>query len=182
MRRIKNDFFKAKTFIYSFDDKRRLARISVDYCRRFNNDLKCEKYIYKHVCAICQSSNHEQKKCKQATTKSNKISISRRSWLLMISNSLLCISEEFSYEMTTSKETSLMKSNFLIINSWVARLESYSNRCFAKTLMRIFNHDAKIEYIDSFCLNLIQNHIFVNNAFNLLIVDLNKQLNAHRIT
>ena len=48
--------------------------------------------------------------------------------------------------------------------------------------MRIFNHDAKIEYIDSSCLNLIENHIFVNNAFDLLIVDLNKQLNAHRIT
>ena len=48
--------------------------------------------------------------------------------------------------------------------------------------MRIFNQDAKIEYIDSFCLNLTQNHIFVNNAFDLLIVDLKKQLNAHRIT
>ena len=182
VRRMKNNFFKAKTFTHSFDDKRRLARVSVDYCRRFNNDLKCEKCIYKHVCAICQSSNHEQKKCKQATTRSNKISISRRLWLFMISNFLLCINEKFSYEMTTSKEFSLVKSNLLIINSWIARLESHSNRYFANALMRIFNHDAKIEYIDSFCLNLIQNHIFVNNAFNLLIVDLNKQLNAHRIT
>ena len=182
VRRVKNEFLKAKTFTHSSDDKRRLARVSVDYCRRFNNDLKCEKCNYKHVCAICQLSNHEQKKCKQTTTKNNKISIFRRSWLLMISNFLLCINERFSYEMTISKETSLMKSNLLIINSWVARLESYSNRCFAKTLMRIFNHDAKIEYIDSSCLNLIENHIFVNNAFDLLIVDLNKQLNAHRIT
>ena len=48
--------------------------------------------------------------------------------------------------------------------------------------MRIFNHDAKIEYIDSSCLNLIENHIFVNNASDLLTIDLNKQLNAHRIT
>ena len=88
----------------------------------------------------------------------------------------------FSYEMTTSKATSLVKSNLLIINNWVARLESHSNRCFAETLMRIFNHDAKIEYTDSSCLNLTQNHIFVNNALDLLIVDLNKQLNAHRIT
>ena len=47
--------------------------------------------------------------------------------------------------------------------------------------MRIFNHDAKIEYIDSSCLNLTQNHFFVNNAFDLLTIDLNKQLNAHRI-
>ena len=176
IRRVKNNFLKTKTFIYSFDDKKRLVRISVDYCRRFNNNLKCEKCNYKHVCVICQSSNYEQKKCKQATTKSNKISIFRRSWLFMISNFLLCISERFSYEMTTSKEFSLMKSNFLIINSWVARLEDYSNRCFVNALMRIFNHDAKIEYIDSSYLNLTQNHIFVNNIFDLLIVDLNKQL------
>ena len=182
VRRIKNSFFKAKTFTHSSDDKKRLARVSVDYCRRFNNDLKCEKCIYKHVCAICQSSNHEQKKCKQATTRSNKTSISRRSWLFMISNFLLCISEEFSYEMTTSKESSLVKSNLLIINSWVARLESYSDRCFVNALMRIFNHDVEIEYIDTFCLNLTQNHIFVNLVSNLLTIDLNKQLNAHRIT
>ena len=182
VRRIKNNFLKTKTFIHSFDDKKRLARISVDYCRRFNNNLKCEKYIYKHICAIYQSSNHKQKKCKQATTRNNKTSISRRSWLFMILNFLLCISEKLSYKMTTSNESSLVKSNFLIINSWVARLESYSNRCFAKTLMRIFNHDAKIEYIDSSCLDLTQNRIFVNNISNLLIFDLNKQLNAHRIT
>ena len=48
--------------------------------------------------------------------------------------------------------------------------------------MQIFNHDAKIEYIDSSCLNLTQNHVFVNNTFDLLIVDLNKQLNVYRIT
>ena len=182
VRRVKNNFLKTKTFIYSLDDKKRLVKVFVDYCRRFNNDLKCEEYNYKYVCVICQSSNHEQKKCKQTTTRSNKISVSRRSWLLMISNYLLCISEKSSYEMTILEEFSLMKSNLLIINSSIARLEDHSNRCFANALMRIFNHDAKIEYIDSFCLNLIENHIFVNNAFDLLIVDLNKQLNAHRIT
>ena len=182
VRRVKNDFFKAKTSTHSSDDKRRLARVSIDYYRRFNSNLKCEKCNYKYIYAICQSSNYEQKKCKQATTRSNKISVSRYSWLFMISNFLLCISEKFSYEMTTLKEISLVKLNFLIINNWVARLESSSNRYFAKTLMLIFNHDAKIEYIDSSCLNLTQNHVFVNNTFDLLIVDLNKQLNVYRIT
>ena len=64
VRRIKNDFLKAKTFTHSFDNKKRLVRISIDYYRRFNNDLKCEKCTYKHICAIYQSSNHKQKKCK----------------------------------------------------------------------------------------------------------------------
>ena len=100
----------------------------------------------------------------------------------MISNFLLYINEKFLYEITISKKSSLVKSSSLIINNWVAKLESHSNRYFANALMRIFNHNIKIELIDSSYLNLTQNYIFVNNVLNLLIVDLNKQLNAHRIT
>ena len=121
------------------------------------------------------------KKCKQATIESNKISLSRRVWFFTISISLLCISEKFSYDVTLSEESSLLKLELLIIDNWITRLQKHSNRIFANALVRNFTHDAKIDYINSSCLNLTQNHIFANNAFHILIADLIKQLKAHRI-
>lgn len=56
MRRIKKSFLKSKTSLYSSTtNKNRFSRqfVLIDYCRRFNNDLKCKECAYKHVYDIC---------------------------------------------------------------------------------------------------------------------------------
>ena len=61
-------------------------------------------------------------------------------------------------------------------------LKKHKNRNFAKTFIDIFIFDAKIEYIDSNQLILIENYLFAFNAFNIFIKNLNKQLKINRIT
>ena len=60
-------------------------------------------------------------------------------------------------------------------------LKKHKNRNFAKIFIDIFIFDVKIGYIDSNQLILIENYLFVFNAFDIFIKNLDKQLKIDRI-
>ena len=163
--------------------------VSYDLCKRFNNDIDCSRCFWKHQCVICQSSNHDMKRCTQISNVSistiNKISIeqSRRHWLVsIISISLLSINESFSYELTSKNASFLKNSKSLHIDAWKAYLQKHLDRQFVKTLVRLITCDAKIEYIELNQLLLSSNHFFVFNALDIFTNDFHKQMKTHRIT
>ena len=61
-------------------------------------------------------------------------------------------------------------------------LEKHEDREFAETLTDIFTFGAKIGYIGPDQLALAENHLSASNAPDILTKDLNKQLEADRIT
>ena len=98
-----------------------------------------------------------------------------------MSASLYSISEASLYDITPADESMLKESKSLNVHRWRFYLRHHSDRKFVHTLMRIFTHDVKIEYIESKRRFLINNHSSASCASETLAVDLQKQRDAHRI-
>ena len=165
-------------------DKLVEKKMSYDYCKRFNHDLECQNCSWKHQCVVCQSLNHNMKKCFQifSFSRINKIliDISRRQWLTtIISIFLQSINENFSYELTFANVSSLQHSKSLRIIAWETYLQHHLDRRFVKILIAIMTYDAKVEYIDFNQLLLFTNHFFAFNAFEILTIDFQKQIKTH---
>lgn len=95
---------------------------------------------------------------------------------------LQSISEAFLYDITPTNELPLDDTGPLNASNWAMRLKEHPDKKFANTLIRIFTHGAKIGYIGPESLFLAPNHSSASSAPDILTADLQKQIEAHRIT
>jgi hypothetical protein len=82
---------------------------------------------------------------------------------------------------TLIDEMSLRDLDSLKRNDWLDMLRDYSNLTYTRVIFDIIQCDAKIEYIDSSQLILSENLIFVNEASDIIINDVNSQVERSRI-
>lgn len=97
-------------------------------------------------------------------------------------SSLIFVSEGFPYDLSSADEPDLRAIGPLRIEGWFSCLKDYPDRFFVATLLGIIRRDAKIGYVGPHCFRIVANHASANEAPDVLTVDVNKQLQAGRLT
>jgi hypothetical protein len=97
-------------------------------------------------------------------------------------SSLIFVSEGFPYDLAPSDEPDLPSSGSLLVERWCKCLEKHSDRYFVSALLDIITRGAKIGYIGPHIFRIDANHISANEAPDILTADVNKQLQADRLT
>lgn len=97
-------------------------------------------------------------------------------------SSLIFVSEGFPYDLAPSDEPDLPLSGPLLAEGWCKCLAEHPDRYFVSALLGIITRGAKIGYIGPHAFRIDANHASANEASNILTADVNKQLQADRLT
>ena len=101
---------------------------------------------------------------------------------LIVSFSLLHISEDFSYTIASINASSLTSSESLRLKDWKLKLQSHPDKHYRETILQIIQFGAKIDYMKSKQLILSEYLSFAQNDSITLINDLNAQIQNDRVT
>ena len=164
-----------------------------DACVAFNNNTRCDENCkYKHVCIKCQQKNHDKFECFNKIFKWLIDSFFFFSVSFFLSSfysrqMIMSISIEWSfesllYDVAFENASDLEIKMSLKTKKWNLRLRNYSDRNFVIKLLDIIKRDANIEYIENKKFRIFNNHNSINEIFDILIVDLVKQMTAHRLS
>jgi len=96
--------------------------------------------------------------------------------------SLIFVSEGFPYDLSPSDEPDLQSIGPLLIEGWCKCLYEHPDRHFVSAILGIIKRGAKIGYIGPQVFRIDVNHTSANEAPNILTADVNKQLQAGRLT
>ncbi len=96
--------------------------------------------------------------------------------------SLVCVSKGFPYEFSPSTEPDLQSDGPLLIEGWRKCLNEHPDKHFVSAILGIIKRGAKIGYIDPRVFRIGANHTSANEAPTILTADVNKQLQADRLT
>jgi len=97
-------------------------------------------------------------------------------------SSLVYVSEGFPYDLSPSDEPDLPSGGPLLFEGWQKCLNDHPDRYFVAAILGIVKRGAKIGYIGPRVFRLGANHTSANEAPNILTADVNKQLQAGRLT
>jgi hypothetical protein len=95
---------------------------------------------------------------------------------------LIFVSEGFPYDLSPSDEPDLPSSGPLLVEGWCKCLEKHPDRYFVSAILGIITRGAKIGYIGPHIFRIGANHTSANEAPDILAADVNKQLQAGRLT
>ena len=95
---------------------------------------------------------------------------------------LIHFAESFSYDIAFADENDLKIAKFLNVENWKYYLNSHSNRSFVNILLCVIKRGVKIEYIGFKQNRVCENHSFVNETFEILLVDVENQWIINRLS
>ena len=94
---------------------------------------------------------------------------------------MVFVVEGFSYDFCLADTSALNISESLVAGQWALHMTRHPNRYFVATITNIIKGGAKIGYIGPSRFSIFKNHSSANEAPEILIADVNRQLAAGRL-
>ena len=192
----------SQSFFTSRTIKKKFDRITInnETCVAFNNNNRCEFELckWKHICIKCQQSNHNKFECFEIKivkwlietfsydSFSLSLSFSSSSFFysrqMIMSISIEWSSKELSYDVALDNASNLEIKISLKVKEWRFCLLKHLDQYFVSKLLDIIKRDASVEYIENKKFHVFINHRSINEAFDILTVDFDKQFTARRVS